>query len=68
MNINGLTINKTPVEQSTHRTFTIPGIGWLAAFWSYSINHSILWAFFHGLIGPAYIAYRIVFHSNVLPH
>lgn len=40
---------------------------WLAAFWSYAINHSILWAIFHFVCGPAYIAYRIVFHTNLLP-
>ena len=59
-----ITINKTA---ETKYIPLIPGLGWLAAFWSYSINHSILWAIFHGLVGPAYIAYRIVFHTNLLP-
>lgn len=43
------------------------GLGWLAAFWSYSINHSVLWAIFHFICGPAYLAYRIVFHTGLLP-
>lgn len=40
---------------------------WLAAFWSYSVNHSALWAIFHFICGPAYLAYRIVFFTNLLP-
>lgn len=40
---------------------------WTAAFWSYAVNHSILWAIFHGAVAPAYIAYRIVFFTNFLP-
>lgn len=42
-------------------------ITWTAIFWSYAINHSILWAIFHGAVAPAYIAYRIVFFTNLLP-
>lgn len=53
------------------KTITIPNtlgsIGaWTAAFVSYSANHSILWAIFHFLCGWAYLAYRVVFHSNLL--
>jgi hypothetical protein len=37
----------------------IPGLDFLAAFWSYATNHSIIWAILHFLIGPIYLAYRI---------
>lgn len=43
------------------------GLGWLAAFWSYAVNHSVLWAIFHFFCGTAYLAYRIVFFTNWLP-
>lgn len=39
---------------------------WLAAFVSYSVNHSILWAIFHFLCGWSYIIYRLVFHTGLL--
>ncbi len=42
-------------------------IVWTAIFWSYAVNHSILWAIFHGAVAPAYIAYRLVFYTNLLP-
>lgn len=45
----------------------LAGLSWLAAFWSYSVNHSILWAVFHFVMGPAYLAYRIVYHTGWLP-
>lgn len=51
----------------TQTKYIIPGLSWLAAFWSYSVNHSILWAIFHWFVGPAYLAYRIVFHTTLLP-
>lgn len=50
-----------------NRYIELTGTSWLAAFWSYSINHSILWALLHFILGPAYLAYRIAFHTNLLP-
>lgn len=49
------------------RTISLGIFSWIAAFWSYSVNHSILWAIFHWFIGSAYLAYRIVFFTNWLP-
>jgi hypothetical protein len=42
---------------------TASGIGLgnvLAAIISYSITHSILWAFFHGMLGWIYVIYRAI--------
>lgn len=50
-----------------HRHIHLNIIAWLAAFWSYAVNKSILWAIFHFFCGSAYIAYRIVFHTTLLP-
>jgi hypothetical protein len=47
-------------------TINLGGFSWLAAFWSYSVNHSILWAIFHFFCGGAYLAYRLVFHTGIL--
>lgn len=45
----------------------LEGLSWLAAFWSYAINHSIWWAIFHFICGPAYVAYAVVYHTSLLP-
>lgn len=42
------------------RYIELTGTNTLAMFWSYAVNHSILWAMFHFFVGPAYIAYRLV--------
>lgn len=44
----------------------LTGMSWLAAFWSYAVNHSVLWAIFHFIVGPSYLAYRIIFHTQLL--
>lgn len=31
----------------------------IAALLSYILNHSLLWAVFHGLLGPFYIVYAV---------
>jgi hypothetical protein len=59
------------IEIPTTPTVRIYGVSsmvvWTATFWSYAVNHSLLWAAFHGLVAPAYIAYRLVFHTGLLP-
>ncbi|HOW82342.1 MAG TPA: hypothetical protein PK573_07275 [Spirochaetota bacterium] len=34
----------------------------LAITISYSANHSVLWAIFHGLLSWIYVIYHVIFH------